>query len=367
MRKTRQVKVGGVAIGGGAPVSIQSMCNTKTADVRGSLLQIERLAEAGCQIVRLAVPDRDAVLGFAEIKKRSPLPLVADIHFDYRLALAAMDAGADKIRINPGNIGSSERARLVFEKAKACGIPVRIGVNSGSLEKAILQKYGGVCAEALCESALSAIEYARGFGFEDLVVSIKSSDVLTNLKAHRLLAASCDLPLHIGLTEAGPGRAAEIKSAVAIGALLLDGIGETVRVSLTGDPVREIALAKEILYASGVRTRGIELISCPTCGRTCVDLPAIAEKIERELQPLSIRLEEEGKSLRLAVMGCAVNGPGEARAADLGVACGKGEGLLFRSGEILRKVPEEEIVPALREMIQSFMQDETKTGRNLCQ
>ena len=354
MRTTRQVSCGGVLIGGGAPVSIQSMCNTRTSDVGGSLAQIERLADAGCQIIRLAVPDMDAAKGFAEIKKRSPLPMVADIHFDYKLALAAMDGGADKIRINPGNIGSEEKARIVFEKARACGIPVRIGVNSGSLEKELVKKYGGVTAEALCESALHAISYARGFGFEDLVVSIKSSDVEMNHKAHKLLAEKTDIPLHIGLTEAGIGRQAEIKSSAALGALLLDGIGETMRVSLTGDPVREVILAKEILSAVGVRRLGIELVSCPTCGRTRVDLPSIAARVEEEIKPYSKRLENEGRYLRLAVMGCAVNGPGEARSADLGVACGVGEGLIISKGEILKKVPEDEIIPTLISLIERW-------------
>ncbi len=354
MRETRPVICGGVQIGGGAPISIQSMCNTKTSDILGSLAQIEKLAEAGCQIIRLTVPDAESARCFGEIRKRSPLPMVADIHFDYRMALAAMDNGADKIRINPGNIGSEERCRLVFEKAKACGIPVRIGVNGGSLEKELLQKHGGVCAEALCESALHAIAYARGFGFEDLVVSIKSSDVKVNHKAHKLLAAATDLPLHIGLTEAGVGRMAEIKSCAALGALLLEGIGDTMRISLTGDPVREVELAKELLAATGIRRLGIELVSCPTCGRTRVDLPAIASEIERRLAPVSEKLAAEGRYLRLAVMGCAVNGPGEARSADLGVACGDGEGLIISRGEILKKVPEDRISEELISMIERF-------------
>ncbi len=354
MRETRPVRCGSVQIGGGAPVSIQSMCNTKTQDVSASLAQIESLAEAGCQIIRLAVPDMEAAAGFAEIKKYSPLPMVADIHFDYKLAIAAMDGGADKIRINPGNIGSEEKARLVFEKAKACGIPVRIGVNGGSLERELLRKHGGITAEAMCESALHAVSYAKGFGFEDLVVSIKSSDVELNHKAHKLLAQATDLPLHIGLTEAGVARQAEIKSAAALGALLLDGIGETMRVSLTGDPIREVIMAKEILSAVGARRIGIELVSCPTCGRTRVDLPSIATEVEIKLRPISEKLEAEGRYLRVAVMGCAVNGPGEARSADLGVACGVGEGLIISRGEILKKVPEDKILDELISQIENF-------------
>ncbi len=350
---TKQVMVGDVPIGGGAPVSIQSMCNTDTKDVEASLAQIEALAEAGCQIIRLTVPDEDAAIAFGIIKARSPLPMVADIHFDYKMAIAAMDNGADKVRINPGNIGSPERVRAVYEHAKACGIPVRIGVNMGSLERDLLVKYGGPCAEALCESAIKAVDFAEECGFEDVVVSIKSSDVVMNNKAHRLFHAASDRPMHIGLTEAGVGRAAEIKSAAAIEALLLDGIGDTMRVSLTGDPVREVVLAKQILSAVGLQKGGIDFISCPTCGRTKVDLPVIAEKIEKELKPVSERLEAEGRFMRVAVMGCAVNGPGEARHADFGVACGNGEGLLFAKGEILKKVPEDQIVPELLALIET--------------
>ncbi|MBQ4505693.1 MAG: flavodoxin-dependent (E)-4-hydroxy-3-methylbut-2-enyl-diphosphate synthase [Firmicutes bacterium] len=352
MKATRQVNCGGVLIGGGAPVSIQSMTNTDTRDPKATLAQIDRLAEAGCQIIRLAVPDMKAAEGFAEIRKLSPLPMVADIHFDYRLALAAIDAGADKIRINPGNIGSEERVRAVLESAKSARIPVRIGVNAGSLEKPLLEKYGRVCAEALCESAQNAVEYARSFGFEDIVVSLKSSDVAINHKAHKLFRESSDLPMHIGLTEAGASEAAEMKSAVAIGALLLDGIGETVRVSLTGDPLREVILAKKILAAAGVRRSGIDLVSCPTCGRTRVDLPSIALKVEKALAPLSERLAGEGRFIRVAVMGCEVNGPGEASGADFGVACGTGCGLLIRNGEIIKRVDEEEICDQLIALIE---------------
>ncbi len=351
MTLTRQVNCGGVLIGGGAPVSIQSMTNTDTRNAQATLEQIGKLADAGCQIVRCAVPDMEAAKAFEKIKAKSPLPVVADIHFDYRLALAAMENGADKIRINPGNIGSEERVAAVLEKAKACGIPVRIGVNSGSLEKELLAKYGGVTPEALCESALKAAAYAQSFGFEDIVVSLKSSDVQMNHKAHKLFRAASDLPLHIGLTESGGGRMAEIKSCAALGALLLEGIGDTMRISLTGDPVREVVLARKLLEGTGVRRAGIDFISCPTCGRTRVDLASIASGIEEALQPLSALLAAKDTYIKVAVMGCEVNGPGEAREADFGVACGKGVGLLMAKGEPVRKVPEERIIPELIELI----------------
>ncbi len=349
---TKQVKVGNVLIGGGAPISIQSMTNTDTRDSESTLKQVNELAEAGCQIVRLTVPDSDALKGFEIVKKHSPVPLVADIHFDYRMALGAIDAGADKIRINPGNIGSEDRVRAVLEKAKANNIPIRIGVNSGSLEKELLQKYGGVCAEALCESALNAVKYAEGFGFEDIVVSLKSSDVQMNNKAHILFRQQSDRPLHIGLTEAGIGRQAEIKSAAAIGSLLLNGIGDTMRVSLTGNPVNEVLLAKDLLAACGIRKLGIDFVSCPTCGRTEVDLPKIADEIQRRLQPISERLSKEGRFIRVAVMGCVVNGPGEGKAADFGVACGPQMGLIIRHGEIYKKVKENEISDQLISLIE---------------
>ncbi len=352
MKETRQVRCGSVLIGGGAPVSIQSMTNTDTRDPEATLRQIDRLAEAGCEIIRLAVPDMEAARGFAEIKKRSPLPMVADIHFDYRLALAAIDGGADKIRINPGNIGSEDRVRAVLERAKAAGIPIRIGVNSGSLEKELLKKYGGVCAEALCESALNAVSYARGFGFEDIVVSLKSSDVRMNHEAHKLFRAQSDLPLHIGLTEAGVGEMAELKSSVALGALLLEGIGDTMRISLTGDPLREVLLAKKVLAASGTRRAGIDFVSCPTCGRTDVDLESIARRVKERLMPVSERLEKEKKFMRVSVMGCVVNGPGEARGSDYGIACGKGEGAVFRRGQVIKKLPEEALVEGLAEAVE---------------
>ena len=352
MKKTRQVMCGNVPIGGGAPVSIQSMTNTDTRDAAATLEQIRRLADAGCQIIRCAVPDMEAAKAFGAIKKGSPIPVVADIHFDYRLALAAMENGADKIRINPGNIGSEDRVAAVLEKAKECGIPVRIGVNSGSLEKDLLEKYGGVTAQALCESALNAAAYARSFGFEDIVVSLKSSDVAMNHEAHKLFREQSDLPMHIGLTESGVGRMAELKSTAALSALLLDEIGDTMRISLTGDPMREVLLAKDILTACGKRRLGIDFISCPTCGRTQVDLPAIASRIEEALQPLSQKLAADGKFIKVAVMGCAVNGPGEAKEADFGVACGKGNGLLIAKGKQLKTVPEEEIISQLTALIE---------------
>ncbi|MCF0150088.1 MAG: flavodoxin-dependent (E)-4-hydroxy-3-methylbut-2-enyl-diphosphate synthase [Firmicutes bacterium] len=351
MRTTKHVMCGSVMIGGGAPVSIQSMCNTDTRDPKASLAQIERLAEAGCEIIRLAVPDMEAAKGFGEIKKRCPLPMVADIHFDYRLAIAAIENGADKIRINPGNIGSEDKVRAVLKSAKAAGIPIRIGVNSGSLEKEIIAKYGGVTAEGLCESAVKAVQYCEGFGFDDIVVSLKSADVQMNHKAHKLFAAQSDRPLHIGLTESGVGTMAELKSSAALGALLLDEIGDTMRISLTGDPVREVILAKELLAAVGVRKRGIDFVSCPTCGRTRVDLPSIAARVEQELQPLSEKLAKENRFIRVAVMGCEVNGPGEAASADYGVACGKGVGLILDHGQIIRKVEEDRIAEELMKQI----------------
>ncbi len=353
MRQTKQVCCGKVKIGGGAPVSVQSMTNTDTRDVYATLTQINALAEAGADIVRCTVPDMQAAEAFGRIRKDSPVPLVADIHFDYRLAIAAINNGADKIRINPGNIGSEEKVRAVLERARSAGIPIRIGVNSGSLEKDILAKYGGVCAQAMCESALKAAAYAKSFGLEDIVVSLKCSDVAMNHEAHKLFAAKSDLPLHIGLTEAGIGRDAEIKSVASMSALLLDGIGDTMRVSLTGDPVREVILARKILKACGIRRAGIDLVSCPTCGRTEVDLESIAQSVKDGLAPLSDKLEKEGRFLRVSVMGCVVNGPGEARSSDFGVACGKGEGVLFRSGEVIKKVPEESIVKELIQLISS--------------
>lgn len=352
---TRQVKVGNILIGGGAPVSIQSMTNTDTRDIFATLKQIDALQEAGCEIVRLAIPDETAARAFAEIKKNSVLPLVADIHFSSELALMVMDGGADKVRINPGNIGSEDKVRRVLEKAKSCGIPIRIGVNSGSVEKRLIEKYGGVTADALVESAMDAIAYAESFGFYDLVVSLKSSDIRMNFDAYRKLSLMTDVPLHVGLTEAGIGEDARRKSALGIGAILLEGIGDTIRVSLTGDPVEEVKLAKNILNDIGLRRSGIQFVSCPTCGRTQVDLPTIAQNIKDRLYPYSERLERAGKYLTVAVMGCPVNGPGEAKNADLGVACGKGVGMIIKRGKTVRKVVESEICSALVKELEAMI------------
>lgn len=357
-KKTRQVMCGDVAIGGGAPVSVQSMTNTDTRDVRATVEQIARLAAAGCQIVRCAVPDRAAAEALRAIRKRSPLPLVADIHFDYRLALSAMENGADKVRINPGNIGGEDRVRAVLAAAREREIPLRVGVNSGSLEKELLEKYGGPTAEALAESALSMARRMEALGFEQLVLSLKSSDPRTNYRAHMLVAEQTEFPLHIGLTEAGPAGSGSIKSAVGIGALLLAGVGDTLRVSLTGDPEEEVRCALDILAAAGLRRKAIELISCPTCGRTGVDLAALTKELEERLAPAARQREAAGlPPLTLAVMGCEVNGPGEAREADLGVACGKGKGLIFRKGLPVRTVPEGEIAAALIKCIGEMEQE----------
>ncbi len=357
---TKQVKVGDIFIGGGAPVSIQSMCNTHTSDAKASIAQVKRLEEAGCEIIRLTVPDQDAVEGFREVKRHAQIPVVADIHFDYRMALAAMDAGADKIRINPGNIGGEDRVQEVVEKAKACHVPIRVGVNGGSLEKDILAKYGHVTAEGLAESALRNVALLEKFDFEDIVISLKSSDVQMNYDAYRIVHEQSDYPLHIGVTEAGTPSRGKIKSAAGVGALLLAGIGDTLRISLTADPVEEVYFARELLAAVGLRKNGPNVVSCPTCGRTEVDLEKIATEVERRLADL-YRAEQSGAQtagksigdLTVAVMGCAVNGPGEAREADYGVACGRGEGLLFAKGEIIKKVKEENIVNELMQLIQA--------------
>ncbi len=323
------------------------MTNTDTRDVFATLKQIDALEEAGCQIVRLAIPDKEAALAFGEIKKSCSIPLVADIHFSSELALMVMDGGADKVRINPGNIGSEEKVAAVLSKAKSCGIPIRIGVNSGSVEARILEKYGGVTADALVESALDAIKYAESFGFEDLVVSIKSSDIAMNYEAYTKISKLTDVPLHVGLTEAGIGEDARRKSAIGIGSLLLAGIGDTIRVSLTGDPVQEVLLAKKILSDIGLWRTGINFVSCPTCGRTQVDLPKVAQQVKDKISVYNDKLERMGKNMTIAVMGCPVNGPGEAKNADLGVACGKGVGLIIKKGEIVCKVNEDEICSAL--------------------
>ncbi|HPG84633.1 MAG TPA: flavodoxin-dependent (E)-4-hydroxy-3-methylbut-2-enyl-diphosphate synthase [bacterium] len=346
-RKSRQVQIGPLAMGGEAPIVIQSMLNSKTTDVEGSLLQIGRLAEAGCQLVRLAIPNANALPAFEEIKKRSPLPLVADIHFDYRLALGAMDGGADKIRINPGNIGARDKVRQVVEKAVACRIPIRIGVNSGSVEKEILQQEGGPTVRAIVRSAMRNVELCRDFGAEDLVLSLKSSDVLRTIAAYQLAAEECDLPLHIGVTEAGTVKSGTIKSAVALGILLHQGIGDTLRVSLTGDVIEEVIAARHILKSLNLVEQGITLISCPTCGRTQVDLVNIAERVEAGLAHIRI-------PLTVAVMGCVVNGPGEAREADIGVACGRGSAVLIKRGQIVRKIAEDEIVQTLIDEVNNW-------------
>lgn len=347
-RISKRVMVGDVAVGGGAPVSIQSMTNTDTRNVAATVEQIARLTDAGCQIVRLAVPDMEAAEAFGAIRRKVSVPLVADIHFDYRLAIASMRQGADKVRINPGNIGDEQRVKAVLQEAKERQIPIRVGVNSGSLEKELLMKYGGVTAEALAESAVNMVRYVEDLDFSEIVVSLKSSDVSLNDKAYRLVADRLPYPLHVGITEAGTVNRGKVKSAIGIGALLLSGIGDTIRVSLTGDPVNEVLFAREILGAVGLRDSGINLVSCPTCGRTRVDLEAITSQVERELAPIERYMEEKGlPRLTVAVMGCEVNGPGEAREADLGVACGKGKGALIRKGEIIRTIPEEEICSQL--------------------
>ena len=341
---TRQIHVGPVPVGGGAPVSIQSMCSTKTDDVSATVDQILRLEEAGCEIVRAAVPDMAAAKAVGAIKSRIHIPLVVDIHFDYKLALESAGQGADKIRINPGNIGGEDRVKAVADACRARGIPIRIGVNGGSLERELRQKYGGATAQALVESALGQAAMLERFGFTDICISVKSSSVPVTVAAYRLLSEQCDYPLHLGVTEAGTPSMGVIKSAMGIGGLLCLGVGDTLRVTLTADPVEEVYIAKKILRAAGLRKDGPELIACPTCGRTCIDLIPLAEEEE-------LRLAGCEKPITVAVMGCAVNGPGEAAAADIGIAGGRGEGLLFRKGEILRKVPQEGLVDALMEEI----------------
>ncbi len=344
---TRQINVGGVPIGGGAPVVIQSMLNTKTTDVDGSLAQIDALRKAGCQIARLAVPNTEAAMTFSEICKQSPLPLVADIHFDYKLAILAAEGGASKIRINPGNIGGEDRVKAVVDVCKDRKIPIRIGVNGGSLDKKLLEKYGHPTAEALVESAFEHLELLEKFGFYDSCVSMKSSTVPTMVAAARLFRSKCDYPIHIGVTETGPVRMGLMKSAMGIGALLLDGIGDTIRVSLTDDPVEEIYAAKDILKAAGLRTEGVNIISCPTCGRTQIDLISLVNKVE-------LALKNCDKPLTVAVMGCVVNGPGEAREADIGIAGGDGCGMLFEKGKQVMKLPYEELLPALLDRIEKL-------------
>ena len=344
---TKQIMVGGVPVGGGAPVTIQSMTNTRTDDVEATLHQIRTLAAAGCEIIRVAVPDMAAAKAVGKIKEDSPIPVVVDIHFDYKLALEAIAAGADKVRINPGNIGGADHVKAVAQACAQRGVPIRIGVNGGSLEKPLLAKYGGVCPEAMVESAFGHIRLLNQFDFDDICVSLKSSSVPMTMKAYQLMSQASDYPLHIGVTEAGTVRMGTLKSAVGIGGLLALGIGDTMRVSLSADPVEEVYAAKEILKAAGVRREGAELVSCPTCGRTRIDLIALANEVEE-------RLKTVDKPITVAVMGCVVNGPGEASAADCGIAGGVGEGLLFKKGQIVKKVPQEQLVDELFALIDTL-------------
>ena len=351
--KTKEVRIGNRVIGADHPILIQSMTNTKTENVADTVAQIQKLTAAGCDIIRCAVPTMEAAAALREIKKQIEIPLVADIHFDYRLAIAAMENGADKIRINPGNIGDEGRVRAVVTEAKERGIPIRVGVNSGSLEKDLLEKYHGVTAEALVESALDKVKLIEDMGYDNLVISIKSSDVMMCVKAHELIAKQTDHPLHIGITESGTVTSGNIKSAIGLGLILNQGIGDTIRVSLTGDPTEEIKSAKIILRTLGLRKGGIEVVSCPTCGRTRIDLIGLANQVENMVADIPL-------DLKVAVMGCVVNGPGEAREADIGIAGGVGEGLIIKHGEIYKKVPEAELLPALREELLHWEQEKEK-------
>ena len=339
---TKVVSVGNVLLGGGNPVRIQSMTNTKTEDIDATVAQIKALAAAGCEIIRSAVPSKEAALAIKEIKKQIEIPLVADIHFDYKLAIAAMEHGADKIRINPGNIGDSDRIKAVVDCAKERNIPIRVGVNSGSLEADLVEKYHGVTAEGIVESALDKVKLIEDMGYDNLVVSIKSADVMMCVRAHELIADKIAYPLHVGITESGTITSGNIKSALGLGIILNQGIGDTIRVSLTGDPLEEIKSAKIILRTLGLRKGGIEVVSCPTCGRTKIDLIGLANQVENMVADIPL-------DLKVAVMGCIVNGPGEAKEADIGIAGGKGEGILIKKGEVIRKVPEEELLDTLRE------------------
>ncbi len=340
---TKEVRIGNRVIGGGNPVLIQSMCNTKTEDVQATVEQIKRLTDVGCEIIRVAVPTMEAAQAVEQIKNQIQIPLVADIHFDYRLAIAAMEHGADKIRINPGNIGSEERVNAVVEKAKSLQVPIRVGVNSGSLEKKYIEKYGHVTAEGLVESALEKTAMIEQMGYDNLVISIKSSDVLMCVRAHELIARQTRYPLHVGITEAGTLYSGNIKSSVGLGIILYQGIGDTIRVSLTGDPAEEVKTAKKILKILGLRSGGIEVVSCPTCGRTKIDLIGLANQAE------TLAAGYDELNIKLAVMGCVVNGPGEAREADLGIAGGDGVGILIKKGETVKKMPEGELLAALKE------------------
>ena len=347
---TKIVSIGNRMIGGGNPVLIQSMTNTRTEDVKATVEQIHRLEAAGCEIIRCTVPTQEAAVAVKEIKKQISIPLVADIHFDYKMALAAMENGADKIRINPGNIGGRDKVKAVVDMAKERNIPIRVGVNSGSLEKALVEKYGGVSAEGIVESALDKVRMVEELGYENLVISIKSSDVMMCVRAHELLAGQTDHPIHVGITESGTVQSGNIKSAIGLGIILNQGIGDTIRVSLTGNPVEEIRSARLILRTLGLRKGGIEVVSCPTCGRTRIDLIGLADKVEKLAEGYEL-------DIKVAVMGCAVNGPGEAREADLGIAGGQGEGLLFRRGEIVRKVPEDQLLSALKEELDGLQRN----------
>ena len=349
--ETKEIAVGSVKIGGRNPVAIQSMTNTKTEDVDATVAQILKLEAAGCEIIRCAVPTMEAAEALGEIKRRIHIPLVADIHFDCRLAIAAIENGADKIRINPGNIGSEEKVKEVVDKAKAYNIPIRVGVNSGSLEKPLLEKYGGVTAEGIVESAMDKVHMIERMGYDNLVVSIKSSDVLMCVRAHELIARECPYPLHVGITESGTVYSGNVKSSVGLGIILHEGIGNTIRVSLTGDPCEEVRTAKLILKTLGLRKGGIEVVSCPTCGRTKIDLIRLANEVEKMVADIPL-------DIKVAVMGCAVNGPGEAKEADIGIAGGVGEGLLIKKGEIVKKVKEEELLNTLREELLNWKKEE---------
>lgn len=345
--KTRKIQIGNCSIGGGQPVLIQSMTNTRTEDTEATVAQIHRLEKAGCEIVRCTVPTPEAAKSIGEIKKRISIPLVADIHYDYRLAVAAIENGVDKIRINPGNIGGPDRIKAVVDAARERNIPIRVGVNSGSLEKPLIEKYGGVTAEGIVESALDKVHIIEDLNYDNLVISIKSSDVMMCVRAHELLADKTVYPLHVGITEAGTVQSGNIKSAVGLALILNQGIGDTVRVSLTGDPVEEVKSARLILRTLGIRKGGVEVVSCPTCGRTRIDLIGLAAKVEK-------LVEDYPLDIKVAVMGCVVNGPGEAREADIGIAGGEGEGLLIRKGQVIRKVPETELLNTLKEELDNW-------------
>ncbi|RKY91961.1 4-hydroxy-3-methylbut-2-en-1-yl diphosphate synthase [candidate division KSB1 bacterium] len=355
-RKSRQVIVGKVPIGGDAPITVQSMTNTKTEDIAATVHQILQLEEAGCELVRVTVPNETAAQAIKEIKRQIHIPLIADIHFNYRMALLALGNGADKIRINPGNIGSPQRIKAVLEKAKERNVPLRIGVNAGSLEKTLLDKYGKVCAEALVESALRHVEICQDFGFDDIVISIKAAQVPMMIDSYRMIAEKVDFPLHLGVTEAGTTRTGSIKSAIGIGTLLAEGIGDTIRVSLTDNPIEEIKVGFEILKALNLRKHGINIVACPTCGRLEVDLISIVNRVEKELARF------QNKSLTVAIMGCVVNGPGEAREADIGVACGKHSAVMFKKGQIVGKIKENQIVDFLIREIENWPNYDSETN-----